>query len=252
MISDDATYMSSLTLDSSFPTSTRTHYPKVITLKPNVKAADDSEEKVLSLSNNSNTLAYMKLALRIKQIQAKLRLAKIIEEVYQQSMHETTSDNDQSFVLPEDEIRVHDERSHTTSTSLQQAALGSFLASSPPRPSTPRNLPFISKWSHDNESDCWSYGTSVTFPSLDTDLFHQRHEVSPILEAEGEDSTYSSCVSRRSGQSLKSGMRMNSRISAASRPRGKSVAIPLVDVDNYDLEDEEFPKRAGELLVGFP
>lgn len=226
-------------------------YPKATTSKPNVKATDDSEEKILNLSNNDNKVAYMKLALRIKQLQEKVRLAKMIEEVYRQSMHETTSDDDQSFVFLEDEIRVHHGRCGTTRTAQQQAGLASILASSPPRPPKPGNMHFITKQSDDHESDCWSHGTSETFPSLDTDFIHHRHDVSPIPEAEGEDSTYSSCVSRRSGQSVKSGMSMNSRVSTASRPRAKSVPIPLVEVDDDDLE-EEFPTRAGELLVGFP
>ena len=109
-------------------------YPKATTSKPNVKATDDSEEKILNLSNNDNKVAYMKLALRIKQLQEKVRLAKMIEEVYQQSMHETTSDDDQSFVFFEDEIRLHHGRCGTTRIAQQQAGLASILASSPPRP----------------------------------------------------------------------------------------------------------------------
>jgi hypothetical protein len=248
MITDDATYISSLTLDSSFPMSLRTQYPKVTTSTATVKA-DDSEEKPFNHSNNKK-LAYMKLALRIKELQEKVRLAKMIEEVYQQSMHES-SDNDQSFVIPEDDesSAMHHGSSNITTLAAPTGLAGYLRASSPPRPS--RKMPVMTKQSDDNESDCWSQGTSTTLASLDADFFHQHHDVSPILEIEGEDSTSSSNVSRRSGQSVKTGTSKSSRTSAISRPCAKYVTIPLVEVDDDDL-DEELPTRAGELLVGFP
>lgn len=111
--SDDATYISALTLDSSFPRAMRKKEqnrvsPSVMTSSRRAaspkKPVDPKKE------------AHKQLSRKIKELQEKVRLAKMIEEVYEESMSEIFNQED----------LLADESHHTRQTVTSETTNASF------------------------------------------------------------------------------------------------------------------------------
>jgi hypothetical protein len=88
-MSDDAIVMSALTMDSSFPKHTRKQYRK----EKVGETAVLQKYNLQKLHNVSHKLAHIKLARRIKELQEKVCLAKMIEGVYKESLCDSDDDN---------------------------------------------------------------------------------------------------------------------------------------------------------------
>ena len=187
--------MSALTMDSSFPRTRRKQCSKEDI--PKVKSKQNGKNEQANHANNilaQKKLAHKKLALKIKELQEKVRLAKMIEEVYEQSMY--TSDDATSYeLLDEDSSR---------------ASRGSKLERSVRKPG--------------DESDCWSQYTGTSVASFDPDFFKQHHDAPPIFEEDFEDSTNSNQSSKLSSNRRNRRGRINSS-SRRSQRRPTSNAL---------------------------
>jgi hypothetical protein len=212
-MSDDETCMSALTIDSSFPRTRRKQCSKEDI--PKVKSKQTGKNEQVNPANNM--LAHKKLALKIKELQEKVRLAKMIEEVYEQSMY--TSDDATSYeLLDEDSSR---------------ASRGSKLERSVRKPG--------------DESDCWSQYTGTSVASFDPDFFKQHHDAPPIFEEDFEDSTNSNQSSKLSSNRRN----RRGRINSSSRRSQRRPTSNALESAQKELEVGISSTSEG-LQVGFP
>jgi hypothetical protein len=237
-MNEDATVMSSLTMDSSFPRDTRKQYRKEEAQERAVVQKDNLEK----LNHVSHKLAHIKLAYRIKELQEKVRLAKMIEEVYEESLCD--SDDDKSYCPEEEEEEC--------------SRLSNYSTTGGGRSRTHR-----STTGGDAASECWSQDTSTTCASFDPDSFKVPNDGPPTFEDVGDSvasgRSRKSTKSRSSTQSRSSATSRKSRSSTTSRTsRGSTTRSPkippskVVVSPSLDELKTSFSEGSDGLLEGFP
>jgi hypothetical protein len=217
IMSYDATCMSALTMDSSFPRTRRKQCSKEDI--PKVKSKQNGKNEQANHANNilaQKKLAHKKLALKIKELQEKVRLAKMLEAFHEPPM--CNSDDAMSFELPDEDS--------------SRASRGSKLERSVRRPS--------------DESDCWSQYAGTSVASFDPDFYKRHRDAPPMFEENFEDFANSKRSGKLSSKSRSSRTRRNSR----SRRRPTSVTN-ILESAQKELE-VGFPTTSEGLLVGFP
>lgn len=112
--SDDATYISALTLDSSFPRAMRKKEQSRV--KSSVMANSSRRAASPKKPMDPKKEAHKQLSRKIKELQEKVRLAKMIEEVYEESMSEIF--NQEDLLADESHNTRQTVTSETTNTSF--------------------------------------------------------------------------------------------------------------------------------------
>lgn len=99
---DDATCVSALTLDSSFPKDARKRRAST-SMDPFINQVEEQRHKcAANIKDANNKIAYVQLAMSIRALQEKIEIAKLLEQVSDNCVFNDTDDDATSYVESND------------------------------------------------------------------------------------------------------------------------------------------------------
>jgi hypothetical protein len=222
IMNDDGTYISAITLDSTFRKQSTNNCNNLIPIR-----CHDTQNQEKTQSGIVKKKAYLKLAIRIKELQEKVRLAKMIEGICSPSNSEIDK-----------------------GASSQRLVRGNYARSDAlARSRAPSHESFLS----DANNSClslWSQETSKTFSSSCPDIIVNAPKIQPksCFPIEDEDSSgrggqcsvnYTEKKTRKEYHKAFAGNTKNiRRISQSYRPNNHNNRLVTID-DETDEENDE-------------